>query len=166
MSLNKFTDDNIKNYLSVGCDKIKCNSIDASNLKINGNPINITSDIIEWVPTYTISPAPHTLLLSNFIYYTVGKYLYIDYRLNLTINVPTQDIVLSIYLPTPYTALINSYHLGNSIGTIFGLSPFTLKNNRISATLNNVIQITLTNQSNITAFQNIDINGNIIIKTI
>jgi len=45
MSLNKFTEDSIKNYLNIGC-----NILNTSNLKLNGNPI--TSGY--YIPTITV----------------------------------------------------------------------------------------------------------------
>lgn len=60
MSLNKFTEDSIKNYLNVGCNKLN-----TLNLKLNGNPI--TSGY--YIPTITVQETGN--FTNSIVRYTI-----------------------------------------------------------------------------------------------
>ena len=120
MSLNKLTNSNDyleKQYLNIGCNDIKC-----SSLEIKGEPVGVSFE-------YNPSPTAITPLDANFqnievLYNTVGDHMNLDF-LFFTVILPTntQQLIFSFPLPSGY------------IGTDVG-NPVSLVANAVNATGN------------------------------
>jgi hypothetical protein len=100
MSLNKFTNSTDylnKQYLNIGCNDIKC-----SSLEINNTPVGLS---FEYSPIpYALSPSDAVFENVNVLYNTVGNHMNLDFLI-FTVNLPTntQLLVFSIPLPSGYT---------------------------------------------------------------
>ena len=120
MSLNKLTNSSDyleKQYLNIGCNDIKC-----SSLEIKGEPVGTS---FEYNPDPTpITPTDADFQSINILYNTVGDHMNLDF-LFFSVNLPTntQELVFSIPLPSGY------------IGTGGG-NPVSLVANAVNATGN------------------------------
>ena len=99
MSLNKLTNSSDylnKQYLNIGCNDIKC-----SSLEINNEPVGVS---FEYNPPPTaITPTDADFQNIEILYNIVGNHMNLDF-LFFTVNLPTntQQLIFSIPLPSGY----------------------------------------------------------------
>jgi len=99
MSLNKLTNSSDyleKQYLNIGCNDIKC-----SSLEVKGEPVGVS---FEYTPTPTaITPTDADFQEISILYNTVGDHMNLDF-LFFTVILPTNttELVFSIPLPSGY----------------------------------------------------------------
>ena len=99
MSLNKFTNSSDylnKQYLNIGCNEIKC-----SSLEINNEPVGVS---FEYIATPTgITPADAVFQGIGILYNTVGDHMNLDF-LFFSVNLPSNSpqLIFSIPLPSGY----------------------------------------------------------------
>ncbi len=137
MSLNKLTssDDYLqKQYLNLGCNDIKC-----SSLEVGGEPVGSS---FEYIPTITpVTPADASFQQAEALYNTVGNHMNIDF-LFYSVILPsnTKELVFQFNLPPGYTG-----------GYPAGLGPVSLVANAVSVNGDqfspHISQFTLDNQS-------------------
>ena len=99
MSLNKLTSSTDyleKQYLNIGCNDIKCTS-----LEIKGEPVGTS---FEYNPiTVPVTPTDAVFQTVTVLYNTVGDHMNMDF-LFFTVSLPsnTTDLVFQVPLPTGY----------------------------------------------------------------
>lgn len=139
MSLNKFTDTVIKNYLHIGCDDINCNDIKCSSLEINGRDIVPSEDFTDsssYTPTLSVTGSVIGIYSA---YYTYNKnVMTISCNLELKTNITSGVQTLTLSLPPNYTVKLNlerypaSGSMSNYATTAYTVGDtFTFTNNNV-----------------------------------
>ena len=119
MSLNKLSNDTIKDYLSLGCNKINCNE-----LKVAGK------NIISAVYTPTISSPEGSIANSQASYTLVGSIMTLTFQCGFTSLAPLTQCGFSVSVPLTY--LVNQTPpclgittLSNTSATLIQALPFS-----------------------------------------
>jgi len=127
MSLNKFSDNNIKPYLKLGCQSINTNQMFIGGFEF----FNIFQRT--YIPTVTITSCTvNNAFAYAFIYH---EYITINVTANVTVNSPTSSVFLSIGLPlfiygdvdVPVCGVTNFV---STIGGIAGLGSLSILQNQ------------------------------------
>ena len=96
MSLNKITDSSDylqKQYLNVGCNDIKC-----SSLEVKGEPVGVS---FEYSPVIVpVTPTDANFQTVTALYNTIGDHMNID-CLFFSVILPTNTNVLTFQIPMP-----------------------------------------------------------------
>ena len=99
MSLNKLTNSTDyleKQYLNIGCNDIKC-----STLEVKGEPVGLSFEYSQ-IPV-AITPADAVFQSATILYNTVGEHMNLDF-LFFSVNLPsnTNQLIFQISMPNGY----------------------------------------------------------------
>ena len=152
MSLNKFTDNTIKNYLNIGCNSISCSNLTEGKI----NPI--ICDVGGYSPNITMDK-PNTITVNNILFSVINKkfYLWATVKANIT---PGNSLTINIPMPGGlYNGIENQNVLGLfgcvSSGSFTKFTPYFMR------ILNNNIEVTLTSSGNVLTQETFNISANL-----
>ena len=153
MSLNKFTDTSIKQYLNIGCDKIN-----VSVLKVNG--VNVNSIVGQDNPTFETTNFTSITAIKNISYSIKGNLILIRfYAITLITAIDPLLQFFNLKITPPKNLKKNSKALGSFSGTFFNGTPLLLQDANIDN--NGIINIDLISPNTIQGGQNIYFFGSL-----
>ena len=138
MSLNKFVDNSIKNYITIGA-----KTINTTECKINGKDVSNRIYGSGLLPVNLSNLISGTINSVSNIWYEEKNYLTISFSVSISTTTNTQQLVFTLDLPPGYTTSLNQFIYGYCHASQMGPVQFINNSMTTDGTLNNRLVFSL-----------------------